>query len=432
MTSESNRCILLLQGPLSRYYARIAHHLEKLGAKTLKVQFCGSDVHDWEQTEAIHFSEPAERWALFLEALIVAHGVTDILLHGDRRYYHKIAIGVAKRLDVTIIATELGYLRPDWMTVEYGGCSALSHFPQNRQELIALNTQQVEDTSHVLYPGSYRQIVLQELGFTLYNLVHAREFPHYRNHRSESRVQVYGGWLKARIQARRRKLEADVLWDKLKQSGTPYYLFALQLNGDFQIRDHSPFTSIYEAIERVIASFAFNAPEGTLLVFKSHPLEYRFKELSRAIIVASGKHGVKERTQLIHGQTIKTLAEASLGMLTINSSAGIDALEYGVPTCCILPTIYDMDGLTHQGDWETFWRSATPPEPDLFNKFIDALKATIQVRGSLYNAAGLEAAAKGTAEKILSTFFAEQRLKRFEPPRMEKARKMGVIYDYFM
>ncbi|KZL12733.1 capsular biosynthesis protein [Pseudovibrio sp. Ad26] len=432
MTSENKRCILLLQGPLSKYYARTAHHLEELGAKTLKVHFCGSDVHDWEQTDAIHFSEPAENWALFLEALIVAHGVTDILLHGDRRYYHKVAIGVAKRLDVTIIATELGYLRPDWMTVEYGGCSALSHFPQNKQELMELDTQQAEDTSSVLYPGSYKQIVLQELGFTLYNAVHARKFPHYHNHRTESRVQVYGGWLKARLQAKRRKQEADVIWSQLKQCGTPYYLFALQLNGDFQIRDHSPFASIYEAIEKVIASFAKNAPEKTLLLFKSHPLEYRFKELSRAIVEASRKHGVEVRTQLIHGQTIKTLAEPSLGMLTINSSAGIEALEYGVPTCCILPTIYDMDGLTHQGDWETFWHSATPPEPDVYRKFIDALKTTIQVRGSLYNAAGLEAAAKGTAEKILSTSYAEQRLKRVEPPRMEKARKMGVTYEYFM
>jgi capsular polysaccharide export protein len=432
MTSENKRCILLLQGPLSKYYARTAHHLEELGAKTLKVHFCGSDVHDWEQTDAIHFSEPAENWALFLEALIVAHGVTDILLHGDRRYYHKVSIGVAKRLDVTIIATELGYLRPDWMTVEYGGCSALSHFPQNKQELMELDTQQAEDTSAVLYPGSYKQIVLQELGFTLYNAVHARKFPHYHNHRTESRVQVYGGWLKARLQAKTRMQEADVIWDQLQQSSTPYYLFALQLNGDFQIRDHSPFASIYEAIEKVIASFAKNAPEKTLLLFKSHPLEYRFKELSRAIVEASRKHGVEERTQLIHGQTIKALAEPSLGMLTINSSAGIEALEYGVPTCCILPTIYDMDGLTHQGDWETFWHSATPPEPDVYRKFIDALKTTIQVRGSLYNAAGLEAAAKGTAEKILSTSYTEQRLKRVEPPRMEKARKMGVTYDYFM
>ncbi|GHB41118.1 capsular polysaccharide biosynthesis protein [Pseudovibrio japonicus] len=432
MTSQNNRCVLLLQGPLSKYYARTAHYLEELGTKTLKVHFCGSDVHDWEHTDAVRFSEPPENWALFLEALIVANGVTDILLHGDRRYYHKIAIGVAKRLDVNIIATELGYLRPDWMTVEYGGCSALSHFPQTKQELMALDFPVTEDTSQLRYPGSYKQIVLQELGFTLFNAIHARKFPHYRNHRTESRVQVYGGWLKARLQAKQRKKEADVIWDGLKRSGTSYYLFALQLNGDFQIRDHSPFGSIYEAIEKVIASFARNAPEGTSLLFKSHPLEYRFKELSRAIVAASRKHGVEERTLLIHGQTIKELAEPSLGMLTINSSAGIEALEYGVPTCCILPTIYDMDGLTHQGDWEDFWCSATPPEPEVFQKFVEALKATIQVRGTLYNADGLEAAAKGTAEKILTTSYTEHRMKRMEPPRLAKARKMGVTYDHFV
>ncbi|SDQ22267.1 capsular biosynthesis protein [Pseudovibrio sp. Tun.PSC04-5.I4] len=432
MTSANNRCILLLQGPLSKYYSRTAHHLERLGARTLKVHFCGSDVHDWEHGSAIYFSEKPENWALFLETLIVSHGVTDILLHGDRREYHKVAIGVAKAFDVTIIATELGYLRPDWMTVEYGGCSALSHFPQSRQELMALEIPTASDEASVLYHGSYAQIVLQELGFTVFNKVHAHSFPHYKNHRTEPRTQVYAGWLTARLLAKRRKREAAKIWEQLKHSGASYYLFALQLNGDFQIRDHSPFASIYEAIEKVIASFATNAPAGTLLLFKSHPLEYRFKDLMRAISQASRKHGVEECTKLIHGQSIKELAEPSLGMLTINSSAGIEALEHGVPTCCVLPTIYDIEGLTHQGDWEDFWKTAITPDPIVFRKFIKALKATIQVRGTLYNTEGLEAAAKGTAEKILSSAYDVQRQNRLEPPRMEKARKMGVTYDYFM
>ncbi|KZL16186.1 Capsule polysaccharide biosynthesis protein [Pseudovibrio axinellae] len=432
MTSDKTRSVLLLQGPLSKYYARTAHHLVALGAKTLKVHFCGSDVSDWEQSDAVRFTQKPDTWALFLEALIVSNGITDILLHGDRRFYHQVAIGVAKRLDVNIIATELGYLRPDWMTVEFGGCSALSYFPQNKDELMALQTPVTADTAELLYPGSYKQIVLQELGFTFYNALYARKFPYYLNHRTEPRTQVYGGWLKARAQSKRQKKAADAAWKRLKQDGTPYYLFALQLNGDFQIRDHSPFASIYEAIDKVIESFSKIAPVGTLLVFKSHPLEYRFKELSRAIAKASDKHGVMQRTQLIHGRSIKELAEASLGLLTINSSAGIEALEYGIPTCCILPTIYDIDGLTHQGDWEDFWCSTTPPDPTVFLKFIEALKTVNQVRGTLYNAQGLEAAAKGTAEKVLCSPYMERPVQSAEPPRLKKAQTMGVTYEYFM
>ncbi|WP_208991271.1 hypothetical protein [Pseudovibrio sp. Tun.PSC04-5.I4] len=178
---------------------------------------------------------------------------------------------------MNVIATELGYLRPDWMTVEYGGCSALSHFPQSKQELLLLDCPVSKDEPAVLYPSNYAQIVLQELGFTAFNSVHARKFPHYKNHRTEPRTQVYAGWLRARMLAKRRNRDAVAVREQLRHSGVSYYLFALQLNGDFQIRDHSPFASIYEAIETVIASFAQKAPEGTLLLLKSHPLEYRFK-----------------------------------------------------------------------------------------------------------------------------------------------------------
>ncbi len=432
MSQKKPRCVLLLQGPLSKYYARVAHHLRHSGCKTLKIHFCGSDVHDWDETDAVHFSGKPEHWALFLEAHIVAHGVTEILLHGDRRYYHQIAIGVAKRLGVTIIATELGYLRPDWMTVEYGGCSALSHFPQGRQELMAMGVPEARDEPQVLYPGKYWRIVQQELSFTFFNALHSRKFPNYLNHREEPRLQVYGGWFKARLLARRRRKEAAKLWQRLKKCKAPFYLFALQLNGDFQIRDHSPFSSIYEAIEKVIASFARNAPDNTVLLLKSHPLEYRFAELARSVKEAGQKHGVTERIQLIHGGSVTELSSFALGLLTVNSSAGIEALEQSVPTCCILPTIYDIDGLTHQGDWEHFWRDPRAPDPQVFARFISVLKATSQVRGSLYNTDGLEAAAKGTAEKIISLSGIQQRTKDASPPRLEKARKMGVTYDYFI
>ncbi|KAK0357684.1 hypothetical protein LTR94_038459, partial [Friedmanniomyces endolithicus] len=53
----------------------------------------------------------------------------------------------------------------------------------------------------------------------------------------------------------------------------PYFLFPLQLDSDAQIRLHSPFAGIAEALNLIIASFARHAPADTRLVIKEHPLD---------------------------------------------------------------------------------------------------------------------------------------------------------------
>ena len=51
-------------------------------------------------------------------------------------------------------------------------------------------------------------------------------------------------------------------------SGTPYYVFPLQLNFDFQIIAYSNFDGVGQAIQQVLESFAKHAPVGTRLVLK--------------------------------------------------------------------------------------------------------------------------------------------------------------------
>ncbi|WP_310618947.1 capsular biosynthesis protein [Flexibacterium corallicola] len=418
--------VLILQGPLSKFYSEIGDELRQSGAYVLRVNFCGSDRMNWHAGGAINYRGSLSNWPEFLAGLLEKHSFDIVLLHGDRRVYHQAAIALAKKRGLKIVATELGYLRPDWMTVEVGGCNALSHFPKDPQEIREMAKNASPLAGDRLYQNSYSQLVFQELKFTVDNLLFHWAFPKYENHRQESRLTVYGGWLKARLLSKKRELEAARTLHKV--TGQPYYVFALQLNGDFQIRDHSPFGSIYKAIDHVAGSFALHAPAGTNLVLKCHPLEYRHAELREAIEKAEREHGLEERLFLLDGSNIQDLSRDSLGLVTVNSSAGLESIEEGVPTCCIMPTIYDVEGLTHQGELDHFWASPQKPDLALFDAFRRLLCQSVLVRGTIYNRAGRKAAARAVANKItqgnLNPAYSH-------PPRLARAAQLGVSYQHY-
>ena len=94
-----------------------------------------------------------------------------------------------------------------------------------------------------------------------------------------------------------------------------------------------------------------------------------------------------------------------------------------------MPTLYDVEGLTHQGELDLFWQEAEMPTPDLLHTLIAGLTKTIQVRGTLYKRAGRKAAATAVAHKILSSDGVSGPLMEEYPPRFAKAKRLGVTYD---
>ncbi len=426
----SERTFLFLQGPLSTFFSEIAASVVRRGGQVLRINFCGNDVVDWKHKGATHFRGKPEHWETFLREFLEKQSVTDIVLHGDRRFYHRVAVGLADKRDINVVATELGYLRPDWMTVERGGCSVKSHFPNDPETISDIAAKLPEPVMKTMYPGDPMRQVIQELQFTAVNALFRPWFPHYCNHRQESRAAVYGGWLKARLSQKYRTRRAARTIGVLRQSATPYYLVAMQLDGDFQIRDHSPFNGMADAIDYIARSFSEHAPQDRTLVFKTHPLEYRHRSLATAIITAAKRYGLKDRIVRVDGGDLHDLAARSQGFVTVNSSAGLEALSAGCPTYSIMPTIYDVAGLTFQGSLNDFWKKGGRPDSRLQEDLKRALAGTIQVRGTIYNTAGLVAAADAVAERLVSDSVNAPGAFVPVPPRLEKAARMGVSYDH--
>ncbi|MEM8838057.1 MAG: capsular biosynthesis protein [Pseudomonadota bacterium] len=420
--------VLILQGPLSSFYADIAKALREAGAKCAKIQICGNDRADWHGEQGLDYSGQLADFERFLDSAFPGRSFSHVLMHSDRRPYHRAAISWARRNGVDPVVTELGYLRPDWMTLERGAVSTGSHFPTDATTIrdIARNAGPID--ARVLYPDRPMKRILQELRYTAFNLLHWWRYPHYETHRPDGPLKVYPGFLKTQLtksSARRRGASALEL---LKSKNAPYFVFALQLNGDFQLRDHSPFNSMAQAIDFVAKSFSANAPEETVLVLKPHPLDFRQKMLRAAISKAERDYGLAGRILMVEDIPIKALCEQASGFVTVNSSAGMEALSVGTPAMTIMPTIYDVEGLTFRGPLDAFWTTADKPDPSLYDALCRAMAVTIQVRGTIYNDEGRIVAAKAIADRLVRREVNEPGGYVDRPPRLEKAASMGVFY----
>ena len=124
--------ILLLQGPMGPFFWWLARDLRGRGANVHKVNFNAGDALFYP-VGGLSFRGAIDEWAGFLESLIRDNSIDEIVLFGDCRAYHRVAISVACRKGIAVRVFEEGYLRPDWITLEKGGVNGNSFLPTDFQ-----------------------------------------------------------------------------------------------------------------------------------------------------------------------------------------------------------------------------------------------------------------------------------------------------------
>lgn len=161
------RTFLFLQGPASPVFAKVAGHLEVLGHCCLRINLNPGDQIFWRRRGGHNYRGSLARWPAYVEAFIRRHAVTDLVLLGEERSYHRIATAAARKAGVRVFVVEMGYLRPDWLTLERGGMSSNSHFPVDPAQILRAATGLPEPD----WQRRYRQSFLAEAAYDLlYNL----------------------------------------------------------------------------------------------------------------------------------------------------------------------------------------------------------------------------------------------------------------------
>ena len=152
----------------------------------------------------------------------------------------------------------------------------------------------------------------------------------------------------------------------LEATRPSYYLLPLQLESDYQIRTHSRFKSMAHVMQVVLESFARGAPSDSLLVIKLHPLDNGLSNFRKQARRITGRLGLGERVLVMDGGHLPTLISRSQGVVVVNSTSGLSALHHHRPVAVLGRAIFDVAGLTYQGDSTVSGAKRTPPDPEIY------------------------------------------------------------------
>lgn len=384
------RNILLLQGLMGPLFRALGQGLRRDGHTVYKVNFNGGDRAFWRLPGGIDYRGTLADWPLVLTGMIRDKSISDVVLFGDCRDHHLAATKVCREMGVPVHVFEEGYIRPDWVTLELGGVnghSSLSRDPAWYRETAAALPPVPE---HAQVPSSFRRRALEGLFYNLADVLTRWHYPHWNNHRPWPPLVEGMGWLRKLSRRKQRVNESAQLLTRLKTSGAQYFLFPLQLDSDAQIRLHSPFAGVSDALKLVIGSFARHAPAETRLVVKEHPLDNGVRDWQRETADLAALFDVADRVDYLGWGDIVPIAQRAQGMVTINSTSGTLGLAMGVPVVSLGHAVYDIPEITCQNGLDAFWQNPVAPEPQTFAAFRRVLIERCLIPGGFFSDEALE------------------------------------------
>lgn len=394
------RNFLFLQGVISPFFARLADALADRGHGVQRINFCVGDALYWRRHPAVAYRGTADRFTTFLRPLLARQQITDLVLFGDERPLHRAAIGLARDAGLRVQVFEEGYLRPDWITLEDGGVNANSRLPRDPDWYLAVDRQLGAQRPASKVEASLRMRAAHDLAYHLANLANPLVFPGYRTHRPYNAAVEYIGWARRFALLPRRARRDRAAISALLDAAAPFYLLPLQLNADAQIVRHSPFRDMAQLLEQVLSSFARHAPPDSLLVIKNHPLDTGLVNYRRRLRTLEQHHSLQGRVRYLETGDLAALLPRCRGVITVNSTVGISALQYGCPTVALGEALYALPGLTHQDGLDSFWQACPRPDPGLFRAFRNTLLHTSQVNGGFYTGSGIELAVRNSLARL--------------------------------
>ena len=123
--------VLLLQGPVGGFFSYLARDLTDRGHTVARFSFNGGDLAFSRHFRPINYTGGQKGWRAWLRNFCSNWGPEVILLFGDQRPIHRIAMQVARERGIEVYAFEEGYIRPSYVTFEKGGNNARSPLLRN-------------------------------------------------------------------------------------------------------------------------------------------------------------------------------------------------------------------------------------------------------------------------------------------------------------
>jgi len=162
-----------------------------------------------------------------------------------------------------------------------------------------------------------------------------------------------------------------------RQSDAPYFFYPLQLVSDSQVQLYSPYVRVQEAIADILTSFAAHAHTTTRLLIKNHPLDNGLIDYGAFIKGFTEELGIADRVTYVEDGSTEEMIAGARGVVLINSTVGLMALDQNKPVYCLGRSVYNIEGLTQSmptTPLDLFWRAPKKPNQALYRAFKSRFK----------------------------------------------------------
>lgn len=403
--SSKDRSFLFLQGPHGPFFRMLADMVKKSGAEVWRVGFNAGDQAFWKDRESyIPFQKDLLDWPAEFARIIDEKSISDVVLYGDTRGVHADAIRLAKARGLTVHIFEEGYIRPFWVTYERDGSNGNSRLmditiPQMQQALAGADMESPMPPAHW---GDMREHVFYGALYHWFVMFANRKYPAFQPHRSLNVRQEFALHCLRLLKMPRHAIQRRIATWRIRHGGFPYHLCLLQLEHDTSFQAHSPFSTMGEFMELVVENFAKGAPQHHHLVFKAHPLEDgRVKVRSLAMDYAR-KYGVADRVHFVRGGKLAKLLNETRSVVTVNSTAGQQALWRGIPVKIFGKAVYDQPEFISNLSLLNFFAGATRPDMTAYRDYRRFLLETSQIAGGFYSHRGRQQLLRQVVDMMLA------------------------------
>lgn len=395
--------VLLLQGPVGPFFHTFRRTLAARDVETRQIAFNTADLAFGDPFTTDVFRGRERAWRAHLRSVLDAWTPDVVVMFGCERVRHAVARRMCGARGIAVLSLEEGYVRPGYVTAEWGGnnrCSPLAHAAPER--IAALARQPKPEAAA---PSSFGRMAWFSF---LYYVMRSAGRPimrHSIHHKRRPLPSETGFWLRSAwrkvTRARRNRRTIDWLLEHQRDN---FVVVPLQVRDDMQLEKAGRGWTNMRVIEAVTASFAAHAPTSRYLVFKVHPLERGHCNAIERVADVAARHGVADRVMAIDDGSIGLVTSAAAGMVTVNSTSAFSALLRGVPLAVLGDAMFRRPELAWcvetPADLDRFWREGRAAETEAAGLFREAMMRSALVPGDFYLPRGRNVAAANLAEIV--------------------------------
>ncbi len=382
------RRLLFVGAPFGGFFRRIAKELEAQQSTIWRACFTGGDLLDTAPQNRIIFNGKNEDWPAFITDFMVKNHIDGVVTFNDALPRNHAALTCATKLGISRYVLENGYLRPHWVTLERNGVNGHSRLPRDPAYYEQHKSVQ---RSYTAFKFRMRPHVINTIKYFIASIVLSPFIAFDKSYYGVSVWKQARGYIREywwRMTHKEDETISEI--EAVDHSKTKVFSFLLQKPGDLQLVVHSKYGSNNGFVKEVVESFANHAPKPSILIIKQHPLDYGIEKTPKMIKALIRDLGLETRVFFLRKTSIDIVLKQTDGMVTINSTGGLAAIENGLPVICLGTAFYDMEGLTFQHGLNRFWAQCQAPEAAWVHKFTSYLKSTSQLNGGFHTKQALD------------------------------------------